>query len=142
MAILTTIQELDQAQAQIVALEANVSELTSDFAAATARADSATVRAESAEASAAKLTTDLAASAASLADAQAQVATLTAANADLAAAERDVEKRASARLASMQASIGIAPPLPVEATASAVAAPAKAPLTGLARAIAANKPTR
>jgi len=139
MAIPTTIQELEQAQARVVALETQLAQLTADHTTALA---AVAVRAESAEASAARLTADLAASAASLADAQAQVATLTAANADLAAAERDVEKRASARLASMQASIGIAPPLPVEATASAVAAPAKAPLTGLARAIAANKPTR
>lgn len=138
--ILSTAQRLDVA-------EAALSETRDELASATAAL--ATSRAETASAteSAAKLSADLLTAKASiesmnteLVAARASLASAQAAAAELREKEQDIEKRASARLAHMQASLGISPPLPTGAPAQAGgAAPRTSNLTGLAKAIAAHQ---
>jgi len=140
MAIPTTFEQLEAAQGQVTTLSAANEKLTADLTAALKSATDAESRAKSAEDALVKANDDLTTANASLADAKAANEKLTAENATLSAAEKDVEKRASARLAAMQAGLGISPPLPVGASTSA---PGKqdplAGLTGLARATAAHK---
>lgn len=140
MAIPTTFEQLEAAQGQVATLSAANDKLSADLVSAQKSATDAEDRAKSAEDSFAKASADLAANTALLSEALAANHKLTVENGTMAAAEKDVEKRASARLAAMQASLGISPPLPVGASDSA---PGKqdpiAGLTGIDRAIAAHK---
>jgi hypothetical protein len=118
MSNLTPIQLLEAAQADLSARDEQIVKLGADLAAAVKLGEETEARAIAAE-------TALASAQADLATAKASVESLTADNAklakdasDLAAKEQDVEKRASARLAAMQAEIGIAPPLPTGAPGS------------------------
>lgn len=136
MSIPTIAERLEQAQTDLASKDLEIVKLTADLTAANQLSEGAENRAKLAEDSLAEIRSDLEKAKTAISEAEANSAKLAADNAALASKEQDVEKRASARLAAMQAELGVSPPLPVGAPA---ATSKTAGLKGLALAIAARE---